>query len=149
MCQHHKSCTISIVVDEEIRESFIREMPDAAHYPLFHRPGGRSDPQHFEIVIRFHHQHVATAQMIAHADRHVSQVGGNADLAALNPKSEAHWVSRVMREGEGLYFDVANLELVAGFESLHLLQLRPLAFLIADCPCPGGVRCSGHEDGDV
>src|SRR5216683_6183198 len=134
MCQHYKRCTIIIVVGEEIRESYVREMPDAAHHPLFDRPGIRPDPQHFEIVIRFHHQHVAAAQVITHADRQVSQVGGNADLAALNPKSEAHWISRVMRDGEGLYFDEANLELVAGFESLRLLQLRPLAFLIADRP---------------
>src|SRR5438552_18080853 len=99
MCQHDKRCTIIIVVGEEIRESFIREMPDAAHHPLFDRPGIRPEPQHFEIVIRFHHQHVAAAQVITHADRHVSKVGGYTDLAAISPYSEANWNSRVMLDG--------------------------------------------------
>lgn len=49
------------IVRNEIRRDFVRQVPAAAHHPLLHGPGIRSNPQHFQIVIGFEHNHLAAA----------------------------------------------------------------------------------------
>ena len=123
MRQHYKRCTIIIVASKEIREGHIGQVPYPAHYPLFYRPRIRPHPQHLQVVIRLHDQHIAAAQMIAHADRNVSQIGRNPDLDAFRAKRESHRIRRIMRNGERLDRDVAHLKAVPGFEALELFQL--------------------------
>jgi hypothetical protein len=91
-------------------------------------------------VIRFHDQHIAAAQVIAHTDRQISEIGGDADLNALCAEGKANRVGRIVRNGEGPDFNVANLKAMARFKLLELFQLRPLALFMA--PTPGASRRS-------
>ena len=50
---------------DEFRESFVRKVPDATHDPLFHRPRIGSAAQHFDVMVRFHDQHIRAAQVVA------------------------------------------------------------------------------------
>jgi hypothetical protein len=107
-----------IVVRQEICESIIGEMADAAHHPLLDAPRIRAAAQQFEIVIGFDHQHVASAQVVANAVGHVSEIGADADLDAVTAKREADGIDSVVRNGERLHCDVADLEGAAGGERL-------------------------------
>ena len=95
---------------KEFSERLVREMPHPAHDPLLHRPWIRPHPQHFQIVIRFHHQHIAPSQMVAHAGRHVAEVGGNRNLRAFGAESEAHRIGGVVRNGERCHRDIGDLK---------------------------------------
>src|SRR5258708_37450356 len=100
-------------------------------------------------MVRFHDQHIAAAQVVANADRKVAQIGGNADLDAFRAEGESDGISRVVRNGERPYRNVADLKAMAGFEALILLELRPLTLLMSNRPRPGLVRRAGHVDRDA
>src|SRR5260370_11581389 len=87
--------------------------------------------------------------MVANTGRKIPQVGGNADLDAFRAEGESNGISRVVRNGERFHRDVANLEAMAGFEALILLELRPLTLLMSNRPRPGLVRGAGHVDRDA
>ena len=99
-----------IVARQEIREGIIGEMANPAHHALLHAPGIRSAAQQLQVVIGFDHQHMTAAQVIAHAGRHVAEVGADADLDAVAAKREAHGIDRIVRDGEGRDRDIADLE---------------------------------------
>src|SRR5271169_1432718 len=107
-----------IVVSQEICESIIGEMADAAHHALLDAPRIRAAAQQFEIVIGFDHQHMASAQVMTNAVGHVSEIGANADLDAVAAKREADGIDSVVRDGERLHCDVADLEGATGAERL-------------------------------
>src|SRR5258708_33809099 len=100
-------------------------------------------------MVRFHDQHIAAAQVVANADRKIAQLGGNAALDAIGAEVESAGVSRVVRNGEGLYRNVAYLEAAAGFEFFQPFELWALAALIADGSRPGLVSRPRHEDWDT
>src|SRR5438445_653732 len=89
MRQDQKSCTSIIVARKKIRERAVGKVPDPRHHPLLYRPRIRPLAQHFEIVIRFDHQRVATLQVIFHTRRHVSKIGRHAHLDALGLERES------------------------------------------------------------
>ena len=107
-----------IVVSQEICESVVGEMADAAHHALLDAPRIRAAAQQFEVVIGFDHQHMASAQVVTDAVGHVSQIGADADLNAVAAKGEADGIDSVVRDGERLHCDVANLEGAAGGDCL-------------------------------
>src|SRR5215467_2309985 len=146
MRQNYKRCTIIIVVSKEIRESHIRKVSHPAHHSLLYRPGIRSHPQHLQIVIRFHHQHVATAQVIANAQRYISEVGGDSNLDSFRAEREPHWVGGVVRNGERLHRDIAHLKCMSRLEALEPFQLRSYPVLIPHGACPCLLRRSRHEN---
>src|ERR1039458_8337549 len=90
-----------IVVGEEFREGVIRQMPNPAHHPLLHRPWVWTRAQHFHVVIRFHQQYVAAAEVVPDARRHITQVGGKADLDSFRAKREAYRIGGIMWNREG------------------------------------------------
>src|SRR5579872_3915101 len=96
--------------------------------------------------MRFHHQHVASPQMIANAERNVSQIRSNSDLDAFRAKREADWIGRIVRDCERLYCNVAHLKAVSRFEALEFFQPWFLALLIAHRARPRLMRCPRHKD---
>src|SRR5437870_13149170 len=72
--QHDVGRSSIMFAGEEFRDSFVGQVTDATHDPLFYRPGIGTAAQHFQIVIGLHHQHVAATQVVDHADRHVAKV---------------------------------------------------------------------------
>src|ERR1035438_6199933 len=75
-------------------------MADPAHHALLDTPRIWAAAQHLEIMVRFDHQHVTTAQVIANAGGHVAQVRADTDFDAVAPEGESHRVLGVMRDGE-------------------------------------------------
>src|SRR5438874_13653931 len=114
MRQHYICCTSIIVAGKEIREGVIRQVPDATHYPLLHRPGIRASPEHLHIMIGFDHQHIAAAQMIANVGRDVSQISRDGYFYAFRAKGESHWIGGVMRNGEWRNRNIADLKPASG-----------------------------------
>src|SRR5215831_2445814 len=149
MRQYYKRCTIIIVAGEEIREGDIGEVPNPAHYPLLYRPRIGSHPQHLQIVIRFHDQHVAAAQVILHTERNVTEISGQSDFDSLGTKRETYRIGSVMRNREWLYCDVSDLKSVSRFEALEFFKLRFHPILIAHRALPRLIRGPGHEHRDM
>ena len=138
-----------IIAGEEFGERVIRQMPHPAHHPLLHRPRIRPRTQHLHIVIRFHHQHAAAPQMVAHARRHVAEIGGKTNFDAFRAKGEAHRIGGVVRNRKGHDLDVAHAKAPAGREMFGFRQLRNRALLVAHRPAPGLMGRRGQEDRHV
>src|SRR6266567_1373891 len=102
-------------------------MADAAHDTLFHRPRIRAAAEQLQVVVRLDHQHMAAAHVIAHAGRHVSQIGADADLDALTAEGEADGIDGIVSNGERHYRDVADLEGAAGGEELETFEVDAIA----------------------
>ena len=85
-------------------------MAHAAHHPLFDRPRIRAATQHFEIVIGFNDQHVAFAQVVTNACRHVAEVGDHSNFGTLRAKREAHGIGGIVRNGERRNCDIGDLK---------------------------------------
>src|SRR5579862_6784063 len=108
MRQHYKRCTSIIVVAEKFRERFVRQVTYAAHYTLLNYPGIGSAAQHFQIVIRFQDQRVTAADVLAHARRHVTQIGDDRYFHSLRPECEAHRIRRIVWHREWCYVHLAD-----------------------------------------
>ena len=61
-------------------------------------------------MIGFDHQHIAAAQLITHARRHVAEIGSNPNFCAFCAKGESHWISRVMWNSEWRDRNIADLK---------------------------------------
>src|SRR5271166_6452000 len=120
-----------IVVRQEICESIIGEMADAAHHALLDAPRIRPSPEQLEIMIGFDHQDVAPAQVVTNTVGHVSEIGADADLDAVAAKREADGIDSIVRDGERLHCDVADLEGAAGAEGLATRDRDAVAGAVA------------------
>src|SRR5271157_3469326 len=120
-----------IVARQEICESVIGEMADAAHHALLDAPGIRPAAQQLKIVIGLDHQHVAPTQVVTNAVGHVSEIGADTDLDAVAAKGEADRIDSVVRDGERLHRDVADLEGAARAERLQTLDRDAVAGAVA------------------
>ncbi len=87
--------------------------------------------------------------MVAHAGRHVAEVGGKADLDAFGAKGEAHRIGGVVRNGEGHDFDIAYAKAAPGGEMFRFRQLGNRAFFVAHRAAPGMMRRRGQKDRHV
>src|SRR5271165_1052526 len=120
-----------IVARQEIREGIVGEVTNAAHHTLLHAPRIRSAAQHLEVVIGFDHQHMAAAQVMPHAGRHVAEIGADANLDTIARKREADGIDGIMRNGERSYRDVADLKSAAGAEVLPTCNRDAVAGAVA------------------
>src|SRR6516165_4925943 len=143
--QYNKGCTSIIVPGKEFREFLIRQVPHAAHNPLFYGPWIRSAPQHFQVMIGLQDQHIGQAQMIAHAGRHVSQVGSEADLHSLGAQGKPYGIGSVMRDGEGSDLNIADSKPAPRGEKLDPFGVWRRPRSIANAACPSLVGGAGHE----
>src|SRR5271166_6094218 len=123
--------TSIIVVHQEIREGLIGEMADATHHALLDAPRIRAAAQQLEVVVRFDHQHMASAQVMANAGGHVAEIGANSNLDAVAAKREANGIDSVMRNGERRHRDVADLKRAAGAEGLQTPDRDAIAGAVA------------------
>src|SRR5581483_2595470 len=96
-------------------------------------------------MIGLEHQHIAAAQMIAYTRWHVAKIGGKADLYAFRAECEPHRIDRVMRNGEGPHFDVADLETVPGRKKLDAIGVWRLPGAVSHTAHPRVMRRPGHE----
>src|SRR4051794_35186568 len=112
--QHDKSRATVVTVVEEFRECGVRKVPHARQNALFYRPRIRPDAQHFQIMIRLDHQPIAAAQMVLHALRHVTEIGDESDLDAIDLEGESDGIDRVVWDGERGDGNVTYLETASG-----------------------------------
>jgi hypothetical protein len=122
-----RDCVEAVGVGKIFAYGMIRKMPRAAEHTLLDDPGIRTDFQHVEVVIGFEHQAVRAAQM--HFDKlgHVTEIGNDGHLCAVRTKSESEGVGGIVGNREGVHFDVANGEALAGvnrFDSSKTLSKR-------------------------
>ena len=87
--------------------------------------------------------------MVAHARRHISQVGGKTNLDAFRAKREAHRIGGVVRNREGHDLNIAHAKAAPGREMFRFRQFRNRALFVAYRPAPGMMRRRGQEDRDV
>src|ERR1700757_3123821 len=97
----------------------IGEVPVTAHDPLLHKPGVGPYPQHFQIVVRFPNQAMATPHMMLHQLGDTAEVGHHADLDPLRCDGKRYRLHRIVWNREGRDLDVAYGELLAGRENLE------------------------------
>src|SRR5262249_50072045 len=100
-------------------------------------------------MIRLDHQRRAPAQVIHHADRHVTKVGGNPDLHPFRPERKAYRIGSIVRNRKRSDLDISHMEAVTGAEQLQLRDLRVRSLLFTYRPHPDVMRGSRHEDGYV
>jgi len=131
-------------VAQKLADHGIRKVPGAAHHALLDKPWIGPDLEHIEVVVRFEDQKIGFAQMMLHQLRHIAQIGDDSYLRAVATKGVAHRIGCVMRDGEGIDFDVANLKALARvnvLDALHLLH-RPFGIHFQDFRM-GGLRKIG------
>src|SRR5439155_18746590 len=90
-----------VAVEKKLGGGAVREVPVAAHQPLFEVPGVGADLEHVEIVVRLEDQQVAAAHVLLDELGDIAQVGDNADFDALGGKRKCHGVGGVVGNGEG------------------------------------------------
>jgi hypothetical protein len=118
MPQNHRGGGGIELVTQIVAHQVVREVAVAAHYALFHGPGIRADLQHIEIVIGLEHQYLRAAQMELDGIGKIAEVGDETDFDALRAEAEAYGVDGVVRNGEGVDFDIAYREACAGLKRL-------------------------------
>ena len=99
-------------IGEKFADDVVRKMPGAAHDALLDVPGIGADLEHVEIVIGFEDQEIGFAQMVLHQFGQVAEVGDDGDLRAVRAKGEADGIGGIVRNGEGIDFNIADLESV-------------------------------------
>src|SRR5208282_5044232 len=87
--------------------------------------------------------------MVAHARRHVAEVGGETNLDAFRAEGEANRIDGIMRNGKRHDLDVADAKAATGREMFRLRQLRNRAFCVAYGAVPGMMRRRSQKDRDV
>lgn len=97
-------------IAQEAAGGVVRQVPHAPHDALLDGPGIRADLEHFHIVVGFEQEHVGTLEMDADGIGQVAQIGGDGDFDAFGVQGEADGVDGVVRDGEAVYFDVADRE---------------------------------------
>ena len=97
-------------------------MPGAAHHALLDVPGVRPNLEHFEIVIRFEKQEIGFAEMVLHQLGQVAEIGDDGDFVPVGAESEADGIDRIVGNGEGIDFDVADLKALAGADVFKALD---------------------------
>src|SRR5262245_46045084 len=115
---------------EKTAGSFVGQMPFPAHDTLFQGPRIRPYLKHFQIVIRFQHNHVASFQLLYDEFGHVSEVCDMSDFEAFRLKRESQRIHSVMRNRERGNLEVLELE---GFAGRNEFQRTALDVRIDSC----------------
>ncbi len=76
----------------------------------FRLQGRRGFLQHLQVVIGFQHQHVGGADAFEDQFGGVAEVGQKADVPAGRAQQKADRIGGVVRDGEGVHRDVADLK---------------------------------------
>src|SRR5580765_2880801 len=88
--------------------------------------------QHLHVVVGFEHKIIGRADAVEDKLGHVSEVGGETKIPRVRMDDEADGVLRVVRNGERVHDQIANLETRAGDEQPKLDALdfeRALDFI--------------------
>src|SRR2546423_3866903 len=97
-------------------------MAGAAENALLHNPRIRTNFQHVQIVIGLEHQAIRIAEMNFDKLGHVAQIGHQGYLYTISAKREAHGIGGIMRNSEGVDFDVADSEALTGVDGLNATE---------------------------
>lgn len=87
--------------------------------------------------------------MVAHADRHVTKIGSEADLDPFRAEGEADRIGGIVRNSEGLNLDVADAEAATREKMLGLGELGRFAVFIPASSIPGMMRAFGKVDRNI
>ena len=105
----------------DLRGGVVREMAVAAEDALLHAPRTLGVVlQKFEVVIGFEDQGVRRADAFEDELGGVAEVGQEADVSRRGMQEKTHRIIRVMRHGEGVHREVADLEGSAGGEEAKI-----------------------------
>lgn len=99
--------------------SVVRQMSKAGENSLLEVPRVRADLEEIGVVVGFEEEEVGAAEMVLDAFREVAEVSGDSDLDAVGGEGIADGVGGVVREGEGLDVEVAEVEGCARLESFQ------------------------------
>src|SRR5947208_12081386 len=80
--------------------------------------------EHVDVVIAFEHQRIATRQARLDVRGGYSEIGQYAQAPLPVGAHELHGFSRVVRNGKGTDFDVADGKNVVTVEPVHVRKLR-------------------------
>ena len=112
-----------------IRGVFVGEMSMSAEDALFEAPRPADGVlQHFDIVVAFKDENVGGANAFDDQFGDVSQVGGEANVAAAGVQEKSNGILGVMRDGESVHCNVADFETAAGREEAAFKLGVVLAF---------------------
>ena len=109
-------------IGKELTDRVIGKMPGAGKYALLDDPGVRANLEHVEIVVGFEDQTVGFAQMQLDMIRHVTKIGADGHLGAVGAEGEADGIGGIVREREGVNFDIADGKALAGLDGLDTIE---------------------------
>ena len=115
-------------VAQKFADHGVGKMPGAAHHALLDKPRIGPDLEHIEVVVRFEDQKIRFAQVMLHEFRHIAEIGHDGHFRAVAAEGIAHRIGRIVRDGERIDFDIADLEALAGMNMLDALHLLHRAF---------------------
>jgi len=102
-----------------VSSSIVREMAVPAQDALFEGPGtSGAVPHHVDVVIGFQHEHMCRPDPLQYQPRGVPEVGQEADVPRRGAQEKPYRVLRIMRNAEGLYHNVRDLETRTGSEEV-------------------------------
>lgn len=104
-------------VRRAIGRGLVREMAVPAENALLQTPRPPwAILQHFHVMIRFQHQRMGVANPFGDEPRHVAKISGETKIGRRCAQEKANRILRIMRNGEGLDRDVADLKRAPGYE---------------------------------
>src|SRR3982751_3461913 len=116
------------VARNEVRGYLVRQMPASAHHALLHRPGIRSNTQHFDVMVRFENHDIRPAQVDAKRIRYIAEIGRNGDFDPATAESVADGIDCIMRNRETRNVEIPDGKRAPGPKDLNrrLLLSVPL-----------------------
>ena len=112
----------AVGIGQVFTDGVIGEVSGAGEDTLLDDPRIWADFQHIQIVIGFEDQAICFSQMDFDELGHVAEVGADGHLGAVRAECESDGVGSIVRNGEGVYVDIANCEALAGLNGFHASQ---------------------------
>lgn len=118
----------SVGIGEELADGVVGEVAGAGKDSLFDDPRVRTDLEHVQIVIGFEDHAVGFAKVDFDHFGEIPEVGADGDFAAVGTKGETDGIGGIVRNGEGVYVDVTDREMLAGLDGFDTFEALPESF---------------------
>lgn len=108
------------IVGHDLRGGFgggdVRQMAVSSENSLLQRPRAARVLKHFDVVIRFEHEHVCGANAFGYELGHVAEVGNEADVCRRRAQKKSNRVLCVVRNRKCFDEQIVEFKTVAGLE---------------------------------
>jgi len=112
----------TVGIGEEFANGMIREMPGAGQNALLNDPRVGPDLEHVQIVIGLEDHAISFAQMNLDHFGEIAEIGADGDFGAPGAEREANGIGSIVRNGEGVDVDIADREMLAGFDGFDCFE---------------------------